>query len=78
MLIDNDGCIAGNIARDFFLALFINEASEPPYINVVTIAHVALDDREKRFYSVCYIGFVDACIDTDLVDDVCFGHRGKG
>ena len=78
MLIDDDGGIARNIPCNFLLSLFVDETSETPDINVMTVAHVTLNNRKEGFNGVRYICFVDACIDTDLVDDVCFGHRLKG
>jgi hypothetical protein len=74
MLLDNDGCIAGNIAGDFFLSLFIDETSKTSYINVLAASHGGFDDAKKSFYRSGNIGFVNAGFVSNLVDNVCFGH----
>lgn len=74
MFVDDDGRISGNVTGNFFLTLFIDEASESTDINIMSIAHVGLHHGKECFYRCGNITFVYTSFLSDLIDDVCFGH----
>ena len=74
MLIDNDSRIAGNVSGNFFLSLFIDETSESANINIMAARHGIFYNRKEGFYRGCNIGFIDAGLLCDLIDNVCFRH----
>ena len=39
MLINNDGRISGDVARDFLFTFFIDKTSEATHINIMAVAH---------------------------------------
>jgi len=49
MFINYKGRVAGYISRNFFLALFIDKASEPANVDVVSVRHGAFNNTEKCF-----------------------------
>jgi len=60
MLIDNDGSVARNVARYFFLALLIDKATEAANIDIMSARHRVLYNGKKSFYGRRDISFVDA------------------
>jgi hypothetical protein len=78
MLINNDGRIAGDVTGDFFLPLFIDEASETSNIDIMPRSHVALHYIKKCFYRGGDICFIDTCFVGNLIDYVSFGHGDIG
>jgi hypothetical protein len=74
MLIDNDRGVARNVARNFFLALFIDEAAEATDINIMSARHGIFYDRKECFYGRRDISFVDAGFFRNLINNVCFRH----
>lgn len=77
MFINNDGRISRNVAGNFFLAFFVYKAAKSANINIVATRHRILNNGKEGFYGGCYIGFIDACLVSDLIDYVCFRH-GSG
>lgn len=78
MLIDDDRRVARDVTGDLFLTLLVDETSETPHINVMSVAHVRFHDGEESLNGVRYITFVNSGLVSDLVDDVGFGHRRRG
>ena len=74
MLIDNDGSIARNVARYFFLALLIDKATEASNIDIMSTRHRVLYNGKKSFYGRRDISFVDAGFFRNLIYNVCFRH----
>jgi len=74
VFVDNNGSVAGNISCDFLFPLFVDKASKPTNVNIVAAGHGVLDNGKKGFYGCRYIGFVDSCLVSDLIDYVCFRH----
>jgi hypothetical protein len=74
VLIDNDGGVARNIARNLFLALLIDKATEAANINIMSTRHRVLYNGKKSFYGRRDISFVDAGFFRNLINNVCFRH----
>ena len=74
MLINYDGRVARNVARNFFLSLFIDETSETTNIDIMTAGHGIFYNGKECFYGCGDIGFVDAGLLRNLIDNVCFRH----
>ena len=75
MFVNYDGRIARDITGDFFLSLFVDEASKAANIYIVSSSHVALYNIEKGFYGCGNIRFVDTGFVSNLIDYVSFCHR---
>ena len=50
VLFNDDGRITRNVARDFFLSLFIDETSETANINVMPAGHGVFYNGKECFY----------------------------
>ena len=74
MLVDHDGGVARNVARNFFLSFLIDETAKTPHINIVATGHRVFHNGEKCFNRGGDIGFVNARFVRNLVDNVCFRH----
>ena len=74
VLINDDGGVARNVARNFFLSLLIDETTEAPDINIMSSGHGVLNNRKERFNGCGYICLVDAGFFSDLINNVCFRH----
>jgi hypothetical protein len=74
VFIDDDCGIARDITRNFFLSLFIDKAAKSANINIMTARHGVLYDGEEGFNRRSDIGFVNARLVCNLVDNVCFRH----
>ena len=74
MLIDNDGGVARNVARYFFLALLVDKATESANIDIMPARHRILYNGKKSFYGRRDISFVDAGFFRNLIYNVCFRH----
>ena len=74
VLINDDGRITRNVARDFFLSLFIDETSETANINVMPAGHRVFYNGKEGFYRRGYIRLVDASLFCNLINNVCFRH----
>ena len=70
MLINHNSRITRNIARYFFLPFFVDETSETPNVNIVSVAHVALNNSKKSFNRGGNIALVNSGLVCNLVDDV--------
>lgn len=74
MLINNQCCVARNVARNLLLTLLINETAKATDVNVISVGHGILHNAEKGFHRGCYISFIDSGLFSYFVDYVCFGH----
>lgn len=74
MLINYNGRVAGDVARNLLLSFLINKTAEAAHINIVAGSHVAFNNVEERFYRCRYISFVDSGFFSDLIDYVSFSH----
>lgn len=74
VLINDDGRIAGDVAGNFFLALFVHKAPEATHINIVPTRHGILNDGKEGLNGCGNVGLVDSSLVRDLVDNVCFRH----
>lgn len=74
VLFNDDGRITRNVARDFFLSLFIDETSETANINVMPAGHRVFYNGKEGFYRRGYIRLVDASLFCNLINNVCFRH----
>jgi hypothetical protein len=74
MLVNDDGSIAGNVPRNFFLSLLIDKTAKAPNINIMSSGHGVLNNRKKRFNRCGYICLVNAGFFSDLINNVCFRH----
>lgn len=74
MFIDHQGSVPGDIPRNLFLSLLINETTETTYVNVVSVCHGAFHHSKKRFNRCSYISFIYSCFLCNLVYNICFGH----
>lgn len=76
MLINDNGGIAGNVAGDLFLPLFIDKAAKSPDVNILSAGHRGFNNVKERFNGMRYIGFVYSGLFSYLCDYVCFCHVG--
>jgi hypothetical protein len=74
MLIDDDSSVSRNVARNFFLSLFIDETSESTNIDIMSGRHGVFYNGKEGFYGCGDIGFVYAGFFRDLINNVCFRH----
>ena len=74
MLVDHDGSVARNVPGDLLLPLFIDEAAKTTYVNILTAGHVLLHNGKECFHRGGHIGFVDARLFCNLIDNVCLRH----
>ena len=74
VLINNDGCIARDVARNFFLALLVHKTPEATHINIMSTRHGILNDGKEGLNGCGNVGLVDSCLVRNLVDNVCFRH----
>ncbi len=74
MLLDDDGGVTRNVTRNFFLPLFIDETSKAAHIDVVAAGHGVFYNGKKCFYGCGDIGFIDAGLVRNLINNVCFRH----
>lgn len=78
MFVNDDGGVARNVTRNFFLPLLVNKTSKPTDVDVLSASHRSLNNIEERFYGMRYIGFIDSGFLCYLSDYVSFGHVGVG
>lgn len=74
MLFNDQGRVAGYVARNFPFALFIDETAKSPDINIVALGHVVFHHGKKCFNGCSNIGLIDTCFFCDFVDDIGFCH----
>jgi hypothetical protein len=74
MLVYDDGRVARNVARNFFLSLLIDKAPESPDIDIMSSGHGVLNNGKERFDGCGHICLVNAGFFSDLVNNVCFRH----
>ncbi len=74
MLLNNDGGIAGNVAGNFFLSLFIDETSESAHIDIMASGHGVFYYGKEGFYRSGDICLIDASLVCNLINNVCFRH----
>jgi len=75
MFINYKCSVTGYIAGDFFLSFFVNETAEAANVNVFSAGHVLLDYAKESFNRSGNIRLVHACLFSNFVDYVCFGHN---
>lgn len=78
VLVNNDGSIARDVTRNFFLPLLVDKTSKPTDVDVLSASHRGLNNIEERFYGMRYIGFIYSGFLCYLSDYVSFGHVGVG
>ena len=74
MLVYDDGGVARNVARNFFLSLFIDETPKSPDIDIMSSGHGVLNNGKERFNGCRHICLVNAGFFSDLINNVCFRH----
>ncbi len=74
MLIDHDGCVAGDIPGDLLLSFLVDEAPKSPDVDILAAGHRGLDNAEECLHRSRNVGLVNSGFFSDLSDNVCLGH----
>lgn len=77
VFVDNDRCVAGDVACDLLLPLLIDEAAKAPDVDILAARHILFHDRKECFDRRRHVSFVDSSLFCYLVNYICLRHGVK-